>query len=446
METVSEEKKGLSLGAVDYITKPIHPAILLARVKNHVMLKQAHDFLRDKNAYLEKEVNRRLQERIGTEELLQEKEAHLSHAQRIAHLGSWSLDLIENKLECSAEMYRLFEIEAKGGADAYQNFVDIVHPEDLQSVQKEYRQSLKSQLPYESEYRLLMSDGRIKYAYYRSETSFDDEGIPLKAEGIVQDITERKLAQAQIVQASKMSTLGEMATSVAHELNQPLNVIRMATGNILRKMSAGIPTPEYLSKKLQRISDQTERAATIIDHMRMFGRRASEQPSKIDPTELVRSALDLIGEQLRLAQIEVELNLPEVCPLILGHQVQGEQVLLNLLTNARDAISSRQNPDGRKISVGINVCEDKTIEISVEDTGGGIEDNVIQRIFEPFYTTKDMGEGTGLGLSVSWGIIRDMGGTISAKNTGQGAKFVISLPQAGDTDTVEDKTGAESDQ
>jgi PAS domain S-box-containing protein len=243
--------------------------------------------------------------------------------------------------------------------------------------------------------------------------------------GFIRNISERKKAAASLIQSSKLATVGEMATSVAHELNQPLNVIRMAAGNSRRKLSEGIVDAEYLSAKLLRIEEQTERAATIIDHMRMFGREATELPESIDPRAVVINALDLVSEQLRLAGIEVVTLLPEDCAYVLGHAIQMEQVILNLLTNALDVID--ESEDQAKIT--LRVFEgDKVVHITVQDTGGGITSDALDRIFEPFYTTKEMGKGTGLGLSVSYGIVRDVEGTIIAENVDDGARFTIILP------------------
>lgn len=235
---------------------------------------------------------------------------------------------------------------------------------------------------------------------------------------------ERKASSAQIIQASKLATLGEMATSVAHELNQPLNVIRMAAGNSRRKVSTGTADTEYLYDKLSRIEQQTARAAAIIDHMRMFGRKAEEDPAPIDPREVVTNTLDLIGEQLKLAGIELVTELAEDCPCVLGHTIQLEQVLLNLLTNARDVIVQREGE--AKITLRV-FFDDEGVQISAEDTGGGIPEEILPRIFEPFFTTKEMGKGTGLGLSVAYGIIRGMNGTIVAENIDNGARLKILL-------------------
>jgi PAS domain S-box-containing protein len=251
-------------------------------------------------------------------------------------------------------------------------------------------------------------------------------GQNITALNLVRDEQERERKQAanQIIQASKLATLGEMATSVAHELNQPLNVIRMASANSRRRIAKDDIDKEYLNAKLQRIEEQTTRAAAIIDHMRMFGREAKEPAVLVDPCKVVTQALDLIGEQLRLLGIEVVTELDKKCSPILGHPIQMEQVLLNLLTNARDAIT--QHNGESKITIRV-FEDDNRINIVSEDTGGGISEDDLSRIFEPFFTTKEIGKGTGLGLSVSYGIIQALNGRIFAENINQGARFTITL-------------------
>ncbi len=139
--------------------------------------------------------------------------------------------------------------------------------------------------------------------------------------GINLDLTERNEAAAQVIQATKLATLGEMATSVARELNQPLNVIRIASGNVQRKLRKGSVDSKYLLDKLERIAAQTERASSIINHMRMFGRKSDDVPSPIHPCDMMMGALDLMGEQLRLEEIEIRVGTPpEHCPLVLGHR------------------------------------------------------------------------------------------------------------------------------
>ncbi|MFT5116029.1 MAG: PAS domain S-box-containing protein [Parasphingorhabdus sp.] len=304
------------------------------------------------------------------------------------------------------------------------------------SVGEVLERALKGEETENFEFPLFSKSGEQVDVLLNSTTRRDAFGQIVGVVGVGQDITElnhvrieqereRKESTAQIIQSSKLATLGEMATSIAHELNQPLNVIRMAVGNSCRKISKGTANLEYLNDKLERIEEQTARAAAIINHMRMFGRNAKEHLESIDPRNVVTNALDLMGEQLRLADIEIVTELAENCPSILGHIIQLEQVILNLLTNARDAMAESEGE--AKITLRI-FEEDEGVHITCEDTGGGIPEDALPRIFEPFYTTKEMGKGTGLGLSVSYGIIRDMNGTIGAENIDGGARFTVTFP------------------
>ena len=319
------------------------------------------------------------------------------------------------------------------GRDLVANFIT----DDYKvSVGEVLAKALHGQETANYEFPLFTQSGDRVDVLLNSSTRRDPDGQIVGVVGVGQDITElnkvraeqekeRKESAAQIIQASKLATLGEMATSVAHELNQPLSIIRMAAENSRRKMSKENVAVEYLTDKLQRIEEQTARAAAIIDHMRMFGREATEEPALIDPRNVVTNALDLMGEQLRLAGIEVVTEFPEDSPCVLGHIIQMEQVIINLLTNARDAMSER----GGAMKITLRVFVDQQhLHITSEDTGGGIAQNALSRIFEPFYTTKEMGKGTGLGLSVGYGIIRDMKGTITAENINDGARFTITLP------------------
>ena len=319
------------------------------------------------------------------------------------------------------------------GKDLVANFINDDYKVAVGEVLKK---ALKGEETANYEFPLFTKSGDRVDVLLNSTTRRDASGQIVGVVGVGQDITElnevrrvqereRKESSAQIIQASKLATLGEMATSVAHELNQPLSIIRMAAGNARRRMSKNSADPEYLIDKLESVEEQTSRAAAIIDHMRMFGREATEEPEPIDPRAVVMNALELMGEQLRLAGIRVETQLAEDCPSVLGHSIQMEQVVLNLLTNARDAMSERDGESKLTLRV---FSDHKSVHIISEDTGGGISEEALPRIFEPFYTTKEMGKGTGLGLSVGYGIVRDMDGTIRAENIGDGARFSITLP------------------
>lgn len=337
------------------------------------------------------------------------------------------VDGLINEWNRAAERVTGYSKTEAMGEHLVEKFIPI---EQTESVRRVFESALIGEETENFEFYLVAKSGETVTLLLNSSPRRNIDGKIIGVIGMAQNITERKKAEAQVIQASKLATLGEMATSVAHELNQPLNVIRMASENVIRKLNKGSMDKEYLQAKLQRISAQTERAAAIIDHMRMFGRKALEPPSLLDPREMVLGALALVGEQLRLSEITIETSLPKDCSMITGHKVQVEQVLLNLLTNARDAILEVENNPSKWIKLEVVDESGDALKIIVSDSGGGIPDKMIGRIFEPFYTTKEMGKGTGLGLSVSYGIIHDMGGSIEATNLQHGACFEITLPKA----------------
>ena len=256
------------------------------------------------------------------------------------------------------------------------------------------------------------------------KTMVDGIGMVVSAS----DVTELKISQAQLVQASKLATLGEMATGIAHELNQPLGVIRMAAGTSIKKMDKGQADSDYLRAKLDRIAGQTERAAQIINHMRVFGRTADQGSARFDLIEAVRNVCNLMHQQLSSVGIELRQDLPGGEIFASGQQVMFEQVLLNLITNARDAVE--MGGENQKIVTVTLTGGIEAPSIHVSDTGDGVPEAILDRLFDPFFTTKEPGKGTGLGLSISYRIIQDMGGTISATNSETGATFRIDLPLA----------------
>jgi PAS domain S-box-containing protein len=260
---------------------------------------------------------------------------------------------------------------------------------------------------------------------------FDEQGRLLEIQAVGRDNTEVRRAQQQLTQSAKMATLGEMATGLAHEINQPLNVMRMAIVNMLKRLSNGDVQIDYLQDKLNRIDAQVQRAARVVDHMRVFGRRSEVEQQPFNPAQAVEGTLSLLAEGMRGKGVELRISEIDAVQ-VRGHVDQLEQVLINLMVNARDALLSKSEADPEFkpwISVYADRDED-SVRLWVEDNGGGIDPWLLERIFEPFFTTKPVGVGTGLGLSVSYGIIQNMGGQISVSNTVEGARFCIELPIA----------------
>jgi C4-dicarboxylate-specific signal transduction histidine kinase len=243
---------------------------------------------------------------------------------------------------------------------------------------------------------------------------------------------ELREKQEQLVQAGKLATLGELTTGIAHELNNPLNNIGLFIGNAIDLIEFGAldGSPEPVLRELSSAMQQVRKATEIITHLRTFGRAASVSYQPVNVAEVIRNAVSLIQEQLRLRQITVEFQVADEEIMVIGNAIQLEQVFLNLLNNARDVLA--EVPE-KRITITCTMSAD-LVEIRVRDTGTGIAPEIEQRIFDPFFTTKEVGAGTGLGLSITYSIIQEHQGTIRLENhDGAGALFVIQLPRARET-------------
>lgn len=335
--------------------------------------------------------------------------------------------------------------------------LDFIHP-DQHELLRSTQPNLKAggaNAPF-FEFRALRVDG----------TEFDVEGVSLEFTysgepatlGIVRDITLRKLAQAQLVQTSKLATLGELAAGITHELNQPLNVIRLAADSSLILMEEDKTDREFETKQFERISAHALRMSKIISHMGTFSRREDDVGNRnlIDPLESVTAAVSLVREQFARDDVHIDVDYPDGLCLVHGNPVRLEQVILNLLTNARDALVLEQvDPEsGRTFrseqsghvqisaryeteDVGIPENRQSCIVIRIEDNGSGIPAAALDQVFDPFFTTKRTGQGTGLGLAIGYNIVDGMGGRIVASNGPKGARFEVWLPVADELDIVE---------
>ena len=232
--------------------------------------------------------------------------------------------------------------------------------------------------------------------------------------------------QEQLIQAGKLATVGELTTGIAHELNNPLNNIGLFVENAIDRLQFGVADRTCILDELRTAVEQVRKANQIISHLRTFGRVAPVSRVPVRINEVLGRAVSLIREQLRLRQIEVLLGLCPEDPVVVGNAIQLEQVFVNLLTNARDALEEAP----RKLIYIESAVAGGLVRLVFHDTGPGIPPDLRQRIFDPFFTTKEVGEGTGLGLSITYGIVKEHGGSIAlAKGEStEGATFVIELP------------------
>jgi PAS domain S-box-containing protein len=298
----------------------------------------------------------------------------------------------------------------------------------------------------EFECRLADAEGKRHLFRFTATPVQDDSGALRHIVLIGVDDTRRRAAEVRLFDVSRLANLGEMATGIAHEINQPLAIIRIASDALRDELTmpdAAVPPPlaKFLEEKLERIAGQTERAANIIRDLRLVARKPVDDLKPFDLAAAVRVSGDLMGEQLRLLRIDYRVDLPTPGPFVMGEASRIQQVVINLVLNARDALAEHAKPAltgpaagmtlGPIGRVTVRVAADpdrRQAVLTVEDSGPGIPAEILPRLFEPFFTTKPLGKGTGLGLSISNEIVRRMGGEISAENLNPGACFRVALP------------------
>ncbi len=252
------------------------------------------------------------------------------------------------------------------------------------------------------------------------------------------DITETVEKDAQLFQAGKMTTLGEMSAGIAHELNQPLNAIKIGNEYLKKMVQKGRAVSEKdLLAVTTAVTGQVERASDIINRLREFGRKPDFKKELVNINDTLKYVHSIIGQQLILQNINVGFDLAPDLPPILANKNRLEQVVFNLVTNARDAIEQASGDDSLAAVREIRFTsfrENRQVVFTVADTGVGIAREMSEKIFEPFFTTKEVGKGMGLGLAISYGIVRDFGGSIKVEShQGQGTVFILSFPGVKET-------------
>ena len=250
------------------------------------------------------------------------------------------------------------------------------------------------------------------------------------------DITEVIEKETQLIQAGKMTTLGVMAAGMAHEINQPLNVIQVCADFFLKMLNRGQKIEdEDMRSMANDIVSSVERASGVIKHVRDFARQSEPVRSRVQINDPINDVFKVLGHQLKVHEVEVDLDLDPDIPVILAEHNRLEQVFINLVSNAIDAMDEKDNrpeiSDKEKRLTIKSFTEYENVCVKVTDTGIGMNEEVKNKIFEPFYTTKKVGKGTGLGVSISYGIVKDYKGDIEIESeVGKGTTFIIKFPQA----------------
>lgn len=306
-----------------------------------------------------------------------------------------------------------------------------IHPDDRPRYEAAIA-ALHEGAATELEYRIRHRLGHWVWIYDTIAFASDAYFKRSETVGLMIDVTDRKVAAEQLVQADKMAGLGQMVAGIAHELNQPLNFIQLAVSNLKERAARDSLDKDRLDQKLGQVLSHVNRAAAIIKQMRVFGRTSSEPSRPVRITEVVDAVLTMVRPQLAGRGIAVDTAALDPALMIQARPNLLEQVLLNLLLNAEHAIGARiEGEPGHpgRIKLATEV-EGNRVALIVDDNGTGIPPEALKKLFEPFFTTKPPKEGMGLGLSISYEIVRDLGGEITAANHGDGARFTIRLPLA----------------
>src|SRR6185437_12540782 len=372
---------------------------------------------------------------------LRENEARLNRAQRQARMGSDTRDLGTGHMEWSDETYRILGVTRENFVPTTESLLACVHPDDRKVILDARVESANGKCPEPYEYRAIRPDGTIRYIYRESELIRDENGVPVMLAGTIRDITDLRASQArqrelerQLQHSTKMKALGTLAGGIAHDLNNTLVPILSLSKMVAERMPADSDDRE----DLETITFASERARDLLQQLLDFSRNQVSVKEGVDLGRLAHKTVQLVRATAP-ANVRIAEEFEPV-PLLQGDGGQLERVLANLLNNSIQAIGKQPGI----VTVGVAPASAAdwpdqlgppgggAVVLSVGDTGCGMDAATVERIFEPFYTTKRVGEGTGLGLSVVHGIVTDHGGRIDVQSKRRkGTSFKIVLPLTG---------------
>ncbi|MCU1261724.1 MAG: hypothetical protein JWO80_4609 [Bryobacterales bacterium] len=378
------------------------------------------------------QINRDVTERRRAEENLRRSEAFLAEGQRLSRTGSWAWDVSSGALTFSRESFRILGFDPEQPAPAFQTAVDRFHPEDRASVDNVLDTAIRERKDYEIHARLALPDGSTKHVHCVGRVATSQSGA-LECVGTMMDITDRKLAeqelqvaQAELAHMARVTTMGELAASIAHEVNQPLAAVVNYANAGLRWLNAATPNLDGTREAITRIVKEGNRAAEVIGRIRSLIRKSAPQMSALDMNELINGVLVLTRHEVLKRGVSLRTELAADLPWILGDRVQFQQVILNLLLNAVEA-TSEMTRGPREVLLTSQALGPDQVLITVRDSGVGIDSGKEEQIFSPFVTSK--AGGMGMGLPISRSIIQRHGGQLWAKaNEELGATFQFSLP------------------
>jgi PAS domain S-box-containing protein len=370
-------------------------------------------------------------ERHAAETALQESEERLRMAVDAAALGDWSWDLRQDRVQLSRRLNRWFAGEA-GGLLAFKEVLERIHPEDRGRVEGAVQQAIQTGDELEVEYRIPLTDGTERWVAARGRCTYDKAGVPVRLGGVSQDITERKRVEVEagrmrqeLAHISRVTLMGELTASLAHELNQPLTAIASNAHAGERYLAMPMPRLNEVREILADVAADAHRAGEVIHRLRSLLKKDASRFRPLDLGDVIREAVALIRTDAIIRHQPIELALALDLPLVLGDRVQLQQVLLNLVLNGMDAMAARAAGE-RQLTIQTRP-EEHAVRVGVRDQGPGIPPDQLENVFAAFFTTK--AEGMGMGLAISRSIVEAHGGRIWAENNPEGgATFCFTLP------------------
>jgi PAS domain S-box-containing protein len=372
-----------------------------------------------------------IEDRKQAENALRQSEAYLAQAQRLSLTGTFGWRIATGENTWSTETFRIFGYDEASSAT-----VDMVlartHPEDRAAVQKAIDRASIDQNDYDHAYRLVMPDGSVKYVHAVARATRDVSG-GIEFVGAVTDVTETKRAeerlhkaQAELAHVTRVTTLGELTASIAHEVNQPLAAVVANAEACLRWLDRETPDLDAARRSVEWVIDDGNRASEVIRRVRALANKSDTETAPLDVNEVVREVIALVQRELVNHRISLRTELAPALPRILGDRVQMQQVIINLVMNGIEAMEPITD---RPRELVIRSSQDETYRVllSVTDRGVGISVDDADRLFRAFFTTKS--NGMGMGLSICRSIVEAHGGRLSAsRNEGPGATFQFVLP------------------
>jgi len=374
-----------------------------------------------------------IDDRKRAQEEARRSEAFLAEAQRLTSVGSFSWRVATDEITWSEELYRIYEFDPESKI-TLEVIRTRVHPEDLSLYEKMVEQARNGSEDFEWHYRLLMPDQSIKYMHAVAQATRDPNG-QLEYIAAVRDVTARRLsdealdkARSELAHVARVMSLGALTASIAHEVNQPLSGIITNASTCMKMLDANPPNIDGARETAKRTIRDGRRAADVITRLRALFSKKEAATELVDLNEATREVIALSRSELERNRVIVRPTLPDNLPLVKGDRVQLQQVILNLLRNASDAMSSVYNRP-RMLLIWTEQGADAGVQLSVQDIGRGFGTESLNRLFEAFYTTK--ADGMGIGLAVSRSIIESHHGRLWATpNKGPGVTFSFSIPCA----------------